>query len=324
MTQEAVMVQISKGLISVIVPVYNAGEWLSYALESLCAQSYTNFEAILVDDGCTDSSPLLCQKYAGTDTRFRYVRQPNGGVSSARNKGIDLAKGEWIAFMDADDLLLQNSLKILHDSAIKSNCLIAAGRYSRKMPANETSGSAEILTMTSEEAIRTGLYQKRILNNPWGMLYHKSVFGGTEPVRFRKCRYEDLDLFYRAFERVPRICLVDDVVYYYRDNPGSFINTWSDSRLDVLDVTDRILSHMKRHHPSLVAAAEDRRFSAHCNMLVELIRRGVRNPEARERCISVIKERRAAELRDREVRIKNKLGALASYAAIPIINLLCR
>lgn len=87
------MVQISKGLISVIVPVYNAGEWLSHALDSLCAQSHTDFEAILVDDGSTDSSPLLCQKYAGTDTRFRYVRQPNGGVSSARNKGIDLAKG---------------------------------------------------------------------------------------------------------------------------------------------------------------------------------------------------------------------------------------
>lgn len=311
-------------LISVIVPLYNPGALLAYALESLRIQSYPDFEAILVDDGSTDSSDLLCRKYTDTDSRFRYIKQPNGGVSAARNKGIELATGEWIAFMDADDLLPEDSLKTLIDSATKSECLITAGLYSRKMPANTQSPSPRILAMTSEEAIKTGLYQKRILNNPWGVLFHRSVFRSPEPLRFRKCRYEDLDLFYRAFERVSRICIVESIVYVYRDNPGSFINTWSDSRLDVLDVTDRIVSHMKMHHPDLVMAAEDRRFSAHCNMLVEMTRLGIRNPEAMERCIRVIQEHRIAELQDPNVRLKNKLGALASYVAIPIIRLLCR
>lgn len=314
----------SNELISVIVPLYNPGALLAGALDSLRNQSYSCFEAILVDDGSTDSSPILCRQYAEQDSRFRYVRQSNAGVSAARNKGIDLAQGSWIAFMDADDLLPQNALQKMIDSATKSECLITAGLYSREMPSNSSLKSSRILTMTSEEAIMIGLYQKRILNNPWGVIFHRSVFEGKVPLRFRNCRYEDLDLFYRAFEKVPRICIVESIVYVYRDNPSSFINTWSDSRLDVLDVTDRIVSHMEAHNPKLVEAAEDRRFSAHCNMLVEMMRLGIHNPEARNRCIKVIKERRAAELLNPNVRIKNKIGALASYVAIPIIRLLCR
>lgn len=314
----------SNELISVIVPLYNPGALLAGALDSLRNQSYSCFEAILVDDGSTDSSPILCRQYAEQDSRFRYVRQSNAGVSAARNKGIDLAQGSWIAFMDADDLLPQDALQKMIDSAAKSECLITAGLYSREMPSNSSLKYSRILTMTSEEAIMIGLYQKRILNNPWGVLFHWSVFEGKVPLRFRNCRYEDLDLFYRAFEKVPRICIVESIVYVYRDNPSSFINTWSDSRLDVLDVTDRIVSHMEAHNPKLVEAAEDRRFSAHCNMLVEMMRLGIRNPEARNRCIKVIKERRAAELLNPNVRIKNKIGALASYVAIPIIRLLCR
>lgn len=314
----------SNELISVIVPLYNPGALLAGALDSLRNQSYSCFEAILVDDGSTDSSPILCRQYAEQDSRFRYVRQSNAGVSAARNKGIDLAQGSWIAFMDADDLLPQNALQKMIDSAAKSECLITAGLYSREMPSNSSLKSSRILTMTSEEAIMIGLYQKRILNNPWGVLFHWSVFEGKVPLRFRNCRYEDLDLFYRAFEKVPRICIVESIVYVYRDNPSSFINTWSDSRLDVLDVTDRIVSHMEAHNPKLVEAAEDRRFSAHCNMLVEMMRLGIHNPEARNRCIKVIKERRAAELLNPNVRIKNKIGALASYVTIPIIRLLCR
>lgn len=314
----------SNGLISVIVPLYNPGALLAGALDSLRNQSYSCFEAILVDDGSTDSSPILCRQYAEQDSRFRYVRQSNAGVSAARNNGIDLAQGRWIAFMDADDLLPQDALQKMIDSATKSECLITVGLYSREMPSNSSLKSSRIRTMTSEEAIMIGLYQKRILNNPWGVLFHRSVFEGKVPLRFRNCRYEDLDLFYRAFEKVLRICIMESVVYVYRDNPSSFINTWSDSRLDVLDVTDRIVSHMEAHNPKLVEAAEDRRFSAHCNMLVEMMRLGICNPDARNRCIKVIKKRRVAELLNPHVRIKNKLGALASYVAIPIIRLLCR
>lgn len=132
-------------------------------------------------------------------------------------------------------------------------------------------------------------------------------------LRFLPGRYEDLDLFYRAFERAETICLLDEVVYFYRDNPGSFINTWSPARLDVLNVVDRIEAHYAQGPADLLRAARDRSFSAHFNMLLAMRRAGVDLPEQKARCLNKIKQLRRQELRDPNVRIKNKLGALLSY-----------
>ncbi len=156
------------------------------------------------------------------------------------------------------------------------------------------------------------------------MLFQSSVFNGEKPLRFRKCRYEDLDLFYQAFERVDKVCILNRTVYFYRDTPGSFINTWSDARFDVLDVTDRMAKHFTHRSAALLRAANDRRFSAHFNILAEMMRHGIDNPEQRERCIKVIKEQRRKELADGKVRLKNKLGALVSYLGMPAIKILCK
>ena len=180
------------------------------------------------------------------------------------------------------------------------------------------------MTVDSDTAIIIGLYQRRILNSPCGALYRASVFNGHDRLRFRKGRYEDLDLFYRAFERTEKVCILDRTVYFYRNTPGSFINTWSEERLDVLDVTDRIVEHMAGRSSALLRAAEDRRFSAHFNMLVEMTRHGIDNPEQKQRCLSVIRQQRFRELTDGKTRLKNKLGAMISYLGMPAIRLVCR
>ena len=180
------------------------------------------------------------------------------------------------------------------------------------------------MTVPSDAAILIGMYQMRILNNPWGMLFHSSIFKTKPSLRFRNCRYEDLDLFYQAFERTEKVCILDRSVYFYRDTPGSFINTWSNARLDVLDVTDRMVIHMAERSPALLRAANDRRFSAHFNILVEMLRNDIDNPEQKDRCLKVIKEQRLNELFDGNVRLKNKLGALMSYLGMPAIKFLCK
>ncbi|MDE5871434.1 MAG: glycosyltransferase [Muribaculaceae bacterium] len=311
-------------MISVIVPVYNAEKWLRDALASLQAQSYADFEAILVDDGSTDGSTDICREYSVTDSRFRLIRQSNAGVSAARNAGIDEARGEWIAFMDADDIMPPDALSVMMTHARTSGAGIVAGGYSRGIPGHMPTGEGHSMTVPSDTAILIGLYQMRILNNPWGMLFRSSVFKGERPLRFRRCRYEDLDLFYQAFERTDTVCILDRKVYFYRDTPGSFINSWSEARLDVLDVTDRMAAHMADRSPALFRAAQDRRFSAHFNMLVEMARHGVDNPAQKKRCLDVIKNLRLKEITDGKVRLKNKLGALLSYLGMPAIKLICR
>lgn len=310
--------------ISVIIPVYNGEEWLRDALSSLQSQSYQHFEAILVNDGSTDNTKDICEHFCNSDSRFRLISQNNEGVSSARNTGLDNARGKWIAFMDADDIMPSDALETLIGFAEESGAGIVAGSYVRGVNPTSKKGKSKSHLLSSDEAIKIGLYQKRILNNPWGMLFQSSVFNGEPSLRFRKCRYEDLDLFYQAFEKVDKVCIIDKIVYFYRDNPNSFINTWSASRLDVLDVTDRMVKHMEQRSPDLFRAALDRQFSAHINMLVEMERHGIEDKEQRERCLNVIKEQRLNELKDSNVRIKNKLGALISYLGMPAIRILCK
>ena len=90
-------------MISVIVPVYNVQDYLPRCLESICSQTYGNLEIILIDDGSTDDSPRICREFAERDPRIRYIRTENSGVSAARNRGIGLAQGRWIGFLDSDD-----------------------------------------------------------------------------------------------------------------------------------------------------------------------------------------------------------------------------
>ena len=311
-------------MISVIIPVYNAEEWLNDALVSLQKQTHTDFEAIMVNDGSTDTSPLICRDFCGKDSRFRMISQPNAGLSAARNAGLDMAAGEHIAFLDADDAMPPDALAIMLQHALRSGAGIVTGNFTRELPADTTDKDGKSVTVPSDTAILIGLYQSKALNSAWGKLYSASIFNGPDPLRFRKCWYEDLDLFYRAFERTDKVCILDETVYFYRDTPGSFINTWSARRLDVLDVTDRIVQHMARRSDALLKAALDRRFSAHFNILVEMTRHGIEDKEQAERCRRVIKEQRLHELLDPKVRLKNKLGALASYLGMPAIRILCR
>lgn len=301
-------------LVSVVVPVWNASRFLREALESVRSQTYTRIEVILVDDGSSDDSPSICREFCRADSRFHLFSQENSGVSAARNFGIDRAAGKWITFMDADDEMMPDCIGTLLAASYVSRSKIIVGDFSRKRPVYDPDvKEARFTVIDSDMAIIYGLYQKYRINNPWGVLFDKSVFKGNASLHFCSGRYEDLDLFYRAFDRVDKICLVDKVVYYYRDTPGSFINNWSDSRLDVLDVTDRMVEYFRGRDPRLLRAAHDRRFSAHFNMLLEMTRHGIADRKQKERCLQVIKERRWHELTDRNVRLKNKLGALLSY-----------
>lgn len=120
-----------KDLISVIIPVYNAEKYLAKCIESILTQTYEKFELILVDDGAKDNSGKICDEYAAKDERIKVIHKKNGGVSSARNTGIESAKGEFIAFVDSDDWLEENSLEILHREITMENADLAAGAFVR-------------------------------------------------------------------------------------------------------------------------------------------------------------------------------------------------
>lgn len=324
------MIRLSSGKnqeigITVIIPVYNGEKYLRECLDSVVGQTYGNFEVILVDDCSTDCSASIIDEYVEKDGRFRKIRnEKNGGLSFSRNRGIEEVRTSHVTFLDADDCLYPQCLELMADTLVKTNSQVAFCNFARKRDYIPVSyEKVEVETFDYRKAMEISLYQKMILNSAWGKLvplsFVKKAGMFTEGIW-----YEDLDSYYRFYEPASLIAYIKEPLYFYRDNEGSFINRWTDGRLDVLDVTDRMLAFFEEKYPALADAARDRRFSAHFNILTLIYKNGIDRPDVERRCWNVIKEGRRRELKDGNVRLKNKAGALASYGGVPLVKILSK
>ena len=116
-------------MIDIIIPVFNVGKYLEKCINSVLEQDYTDYRIILVDDGSQDNSGKICDTYCSKDSRIIVIHKENGGLSSARNAGLDIAKGEYIFFLDSDDSLCENALRVLHDAITESGADSVFGGY---------------------------------------------------------------------------------------------------------------------------------------------------------------------------------------------------
>lgn len=210
-------------MISVIVPVYNTEKYLDQCIQSILTQTYADFELLLVDDGSTDSSGAICDKYAEQDFRVRVFHKANGGVSSARNMGLDNARGEWIGWVDSDDYIDADMYEQLYNAAILKNADIAycnyrTASYSSNMPSD---------SLSKGEFINQYLYTP--ISSLWITLAKKVLY---DNIRFNENANmgEDLlvttKLYYYSISRV----LVSKSMYFYRDTEGSLVKGLFDSK----------------------------------------------------------------------------------------------
>lgn len=211
-------------LISIIVPVYNVEEYLKQCLDSILDQTYRNWELILVNDGSTDSSGLICQEYAEKDARIRYYEKENGGLSDARNYGIEQAQGEYLTFVDSDDFLDASHLNVLYNALVKNDVDISIANYTNYQTSTatfylHTFGDYYEKIYTSEELIDDLSFLERndlSFSTIWGSLYKKSVFSF---LRFPKGVIgEDVALIYKMYTQVDKIVYVHKDTYIYREN----------------------------------------------------------------------------------------------------------
>ncbi|MDE6486474.1 MAG: glycosyltransferase [Muribaculaceae bacterium] len=304
--------------ISVIVPVYNCERYLRECLDSVLAQTHTALELIVADDGSTDGSAAIADAAAAADPRVRVVHGPNGGLSVARNRGIDIATGDYISFVDADDTIHPRMLAMLLEAAEAERAEVAVCRFShRPLPREPRPGRKVLSGAAATEAF---LYQ-HIAAGACVHLFAGGIFGSG--LRFRPgILYEDLEFLPRAYACAARVAVCRAALYYYRPNPASIINTWSPRRLDVLRVTDGI-ERACAGEPRLLAAARDRRLSAAFNILMLNARNG-RDADVRRACYDIIRERRRASLFNPRVRLKNKLGIAASLLGPRFLAMLSR
>lgn len=209
-------------LVSVIVPVYNVEKYLDKCIQSILNQSFTDFELLLIDDGSTDQSGAICDAYVLQDERIRVFHKENGGVSSARNMGLDEAKGEWIAFVDSDDWIKPAFLEnlIRHKDGVDivisySETVTNDGIYKF-----EISGMGFVTNTNFHELFTK--YEMTVNTTCWAKLYRKSLIEANE-IRFdNKIKMgEDTVFLYTCMLKAGKIFVLNATDYCYNDTPKS-------------------------------------------------------------------------------------------------------
>lgn len=228
--------------VSVVVPVFRVEKYLRDCLESVVGQSYRELDIILIDDGSDDGSGEICDAYAGKDNRIRVIHKSNGGLSSARNAGIEASEGDYIAFIDSDDIIHADFIKILADLCYSNKSDISGCRFVRFSGkiAQETVG-CKSMTITGKEMNRR-LYEDNAVQHAiiCNKLYKRGLFNN---IRFPEGRaHEDEFTVYRLYAAADKVSLTGDELYYYRIREDSITGEgFNPKRLDLLDAyTERI------------------------------------------------------------------------------------
>ena len=219
-------------LITVIIPVYNIEAYIEKCIRSVIGQTYKNLEIILVDDGSSDNSGLICDKYAKKDTRIKVIHKKNGGLSDARNAAIDIAAGEYLTFIDGDDYVANSYVEMLYELINEGYDISICGYkdiYETDSDIYEDTNEGikvkpnKILKMSSCEALKMMLYQKFFDTSAWGKLYKNQLFGGGIRYPVGKL-FEDLGTTYKLFLASKKIIYCDTKMYFYLQRGGSISN----------------------------------------------------------------------------------------------------
>lgn len=241
-------------LVSVIVPVYNVEEYLSRCVDSILSQTHQNLEVILVDDGATDSSGTICDSFAARDSRVKVVHKANGGLSSARNAGIDIARGAYLEFVDSDDWIEPDAVESLLTMALREKVeLVVGGRWDVKAKTGEKKKG---LCPQKQEVISAEEMVSRIFrwdhcdSSACDKLFHKRLFREIRFPHGKVC--EDVPVMYKIVLDAGCVGLLDKPVYNYYHRSGSITFTAvSEKNFHFSQHTEVILLWILEHYPRL-------------------------------------------------------------------------
>lgn len=238
-------------LISVIVPVYNAAQFLPRCVDSILNQDHTDFELLLIDDGSSDDSAQICDAYAKKDNRVQVTHQSNRGVSAARNVGLRAAKGDYIAFVDADDWIESDMLSFLLSQAQAKNTDVVRCGYFTEL-ADGHRASSEVSDDVSFPQPDTALAELAVSGTAgvlWNKLYRRNVLKNVYFDEQFTCS-EDLLFNYHVYKNAARFVFCSQPKYHYLINPSSITNSaFSDGAFDVLRVKKYMMQQEESNTP---------------------------------------------------------------------------
>ena len=234
----------SKKLISIIVPVYNVENYIEECLDSIKNQTHKDIEVILVNDGSTDGSREICEQYCEKDSRFKLINQENQGLSEARNVGVRASIGEYIFFVDSDDVVKVDILEILLPFMVEDVDIVGCSYSYQKEDLQLQKSPNVVFQGDSYEAISSCINYGRVNSLAWGKLYRRRI---VEAVPFLKgLLYEDTYTGIVNLKYIRKMIVIDTIRYYYRIRSNSIMKKeFSKKNLDVFKICDSLYEEFK-------------------------------------------------------------------------------
>lgn len=243
--------KMNEPIISIIVPVYNVENYLKRCIESILNQTFTDFELILVNDGSTDGSGIICKEFSSVDDRIKVINKNNGGLSSARNSGIEIARGKYISFIDSDDYINNNMFEILYREIIFSNSDISICNYCKvsdyNRPVDNNLQYKSQIFEGKENILNQLCDEKRMqFTVAWNKLYDKSLFNS---IRFKEGKlHEDEFIAHEILDKANKVIYIESDLYYYYQREDSIMKKFNIDRLDFLDAIKERIEYFKKNN----------------------------------------------------------------------------
>lgn len=247
-------------LITVIVPVYNVENYLPVCIESILSQTYQRLQIILIDDGSTDHCPAICDDYASHDERIEVIHKQNGGLSDARNVGIERAKGKYITFVDSDDVIELDMIEYLYGLLFENRADISVcqkldiDESGQNLNINGSSVDTTYVLHGNETCMHDFLVKRNISVTAWGKLYRVDLFN---EIRYPLGKYhEDTFTTYKLIGLCETIAVGSSPKYLYRHRKDSImLQSFSVKHLDAIDANIEKMNYIQRYYPSEVSIA---------------------------------------------------------------------
>lgn len=308
--------------ISVVLPVYRVEPYLESCIESIRRQTYRNLEIILVDDGSPDGCPAICDAFAKKDNRIRVIHKENGGLSDARNAGTSKATGEYITFVDSDDLVEDTYVEYLYGLIEKYNCNMSLCTHTVKFENGKEirygDGSDEMLS--AHDCLSRMLYHDVIDTSAWGKMYET---GMAKTILYPKgMLFEDIGTTYRFFMESRQIACGYRSQYVYMQRKNSIVSgTFNPHKLDLLVMTDRMAEDVKKTYPDLSNAVLRRRVYARFSTLNQMLDVDGYDKERKE-IIAFIKQYKKEVLADKKTPKRDRIAMHILAISYPVYRLI--
>lgn len=243
--------------VSIIVPVYNVEKYLDECVKSILAQTYTDIEIVLVDDGSKDTSGAMCDEYKKQDERIVVVHKENGGLSSARNAGMENASGSYYIFVDSDDTISSNMVEEMVKKAKEHDAKIVSSLISEEQDKLGKGNAEKITILNTHDALKSIFSDGLVVTSSSGKMYAADLW---EDITFpTDMIFEDFATIYKVIRKSPKVVSFEDWQYFYRPNPAGITGTpFYHRKMQFFEVADKVTAGISGEYSDLVPVIRNR------------------------------------------------------------------